>query len=777
MDYKPLQSFTRACSLAIFLVGVCSSLGQVILVRELIVAFSGSELSIGIILSSWLIWGTAGTLIASRIFPRSINLLAGMASLQLLLGIAIPLSLYATRCLKIWVGLPIGHVVTLTTIVVFSLLLLLPVSLLGGMLFAFGSEIWSSLKLDSRLHALPYSLESVGAAVGGLVSLPAVQHLHSFRVSMLVGMLCAISSVVITSQAGGLPHRSAVWEKVLALRFLMKGRLQRLNTGLLLALIVTSAFADLMQAQSVATQWLGNDLQFYQNSIYGNVAVTRREEQFTIFVDGVPAHSLPTPDLATIEEITHLPLLFHSSPQRVLLLGGGIGGSLKEILKHSIVSVDYVELDPLIIQAAILFVEPSTVGLADSRAKMSNVDGRFFVAYAASKYDVVLVNLPSPSTILVNRMYTREFFASVSKLMNRGGIISVSLLGSSSYLSQEQAFLNMCIMTTLRSVFKHVRPIPGDVNLFLASDLLNLDEIGAETLATRLNERSIETALLSEYHIEYKLDPRRYQWFLQSISQAADAKINTDLLPSAVFYDLWIWNSQFSEFGARIHESIKDLSHSALVLPLLIALLVLVVASRRRRGRQIGFFWMVLSTGFYGMMSSVVLAIVFQSIFGYVYQVVGLLVATFMFGLFLGSLAMMRIQKSPTTGRHLVSVDAAVLGGSLFLPSAIALIYSSGLPMPSLANGLVIFLVSLMSGTTVGAQFSAANRHILESGELRPRFGGGLTLLYSCDLAGAWAGALAASLVLPVLGVVGILLVVAALKAISVATLLVRRRS
>ena len=777
MNRKPLQSFPRACSLAIFLMGVCSSLAQVMLVRELIVVFSGNELSIGIILSSWLIWGTVGTLIASRTFPKSMNLHAGMVSLQLLLGIALSLSLYATRSLKVWAGLPIGHVVTLTTIVAFSLLLLLPVSLLGGMLFAFASEIWASFRLDSRLHALPYSLESVGAAVGGLVSLPAVQYLHSFRVSMLVGILCAISSLIVASHAGGLSRQSAVWEKVLTLSFLSKGRLQRLNIGLLLALIVTSGFADVMQAESAATQWLGYDLQFYQNSIYGNVAVTRREEQFTIFVDGVPAHSLPTPDLATIEEITHLPLLFHPSPQKVLLLGGGIGGSLKEIMRHGIVSVDYVELDPLILQAAIMFVEPSAVGLADSRAKISNADARFFVAYAASKYDVVLVNLPSPSTILVNRMYTREFFATVSKLMNRGGIMSVSMLGSSSYLSQEQAFLNACIMATLRTVFKHVRPIPGDVNLFLASDFLNLDEIGLETLATRLNERRIETALLSEYHVEYKLDPRRYKWFLQSISQAADAKINADLLPSAVFYNLWIWNSQFSEFGARVYESIKDLSHSALVLLLLIVLLALVVASRRRRGRQIGFFWMVLSTGFCGMMSSVVLAIVFQSIFGYVYQVVGLLVATFMFGLFIGSLAMMRIQKSPTTDRRLVLIDMAVLGGSLFLPSAIALIYSSGLPMPSLTNGLVIFLMSLMSGITVGAEFSAANRHILETGEFKPRFGGGLTLLYSSDLAGAWAGALVVSLFLPVLGVLGILLVVATLKAISVVTLLARRRS
>lgn len=745
-----------------------------ILVRELIVVFSGNELAAGIILSSWLIWGTTGSLASSRIFAKYASLPARMILLQSMLGLSLPFSLYATRCLKSWVGIPTGHVVALTTTVVFSLVLLMPVSLLGGMLFALGSAIWSQLKPSDRLHALPYSLESLGAATGGLSSLLAIQHLHSFQISALVGATCTLSSLMILYRTSEPVRQRPIVEKIIAL---LRVRPQQLNAGLLLALILTGAFSDMMEAKSAVAQWFGQDLRFYKNSMYGNVAVTSREEQFTLHVDGIPTHSMPTPDIATIEEIVHIPLLFHSSPQEVLLIGGGVGGTLKEILKHRVASVEYVEFDPLIIQAAELFEEPSELGLSDPRVKISSVDSRFFIAHTTSKYDIVLVNLPSPSTILVNRMYTREFFASVNKILSRGGILSVALMGSSSYLSQEQAYLNACVVMTLKSVFKYVRPVPGDVNLFLASDSLNLDEVTTEVLVTRLNETRLDTALLSEFHIEYRLDPRRYQWFLRSLSQAEDARMNTDLLPSAVFYDLWIWNSQFSEFGTMVYASIKDLSYITFVLPLLVMVSMLVAASRRRFGYQIGLLWMVISTGFCGMTISVVLAVVFQSIFGYLYYIIGLLLATFMFGLFFGSVAMMRVQRSRTTNSRLILIDMTVLGVSLLLCGIVASTYSSGLPIPSFTNGFCIFFVSFLSGVVGGSEFSLANRFIRESGGVRSGLGEGLALLYSCDLAGAWAGALVVSLLLPVFGVVGILLLVATVKATSVVTLLGRKRS
>jgi len=764
-------------SLCIFLMGFCSSLCQVVLIRELIVVFSGNELSIGIILSSWLMWGAGGSFVASRISRSHMNLLSGMVSLQLLLGLSFFASLYVARCAKALVGLPVGQVVPLTTMVWLSAVLLMPTSTLGGMLFACGSKIWNFISRTSRMHALPYSLESIGAAAGGLLSLVAIQDLHSFHISQAIGVLCAISSLmIIVAQARDLAYQRSLTHRVALWKALTRTKLQRLNVAMLLALIVTSGFADLMQTKSATVQWSGCDLRLYQNSIFGNIAVTRNEEQFTLHVDGVPVYSLPTPDIATVEEVVHLPLLFHASPNRVLLLGGGIGGALTEVLKHNVTRVDYAELDPLLVRVAERFLEPSVLGHLDPRVKVDYADGRFFVVHATSKYDVVLIDLPSPSTILLNRMYTKEFFASVKRLIDKEGLLSVPLIGSSSYLSQELAFLNACILTTLKSVFRYVRPIPGDMNLFLASDSLNLDEIHSEILIDRLQNRRLETAFLSESHIEYKLDPKHSQWFLKSVSQATNTRINTDLLPSAVFYYLWMWNSQLSESGARIFASVKDLSPLAFLLPTLILLLALFAVSRRRSNRQVGFWWMVLSTGFFGMMSSIVLATVFQSIFGYVYHVVGLLSATFMFGLFLGSLIQMRIKRSPRTSNGLVLMDVAVLGISILLPGAIALIYSSGLPTPSLGNGLGIFFLSLLSGVIVGAQFSAANGFI-EGGTPGSSFRQGLPLLYSCDLAGAWMGALAVSLLLPVLGVLDLWSLVVALKATSAITLLVTRRS
>ncbi|GAH78300.1 unnamed protein product, partial [marine sediment metagenome] len=98
-------------------------------------------------------------------------------------------------------------------------------------------------------------------------------------------------------------------------------------------------------------QWKGQELVHYQNSMYSNITVTTRENQFNFFSNGIPLFSTPDPDIAFVEEFVHLPLLFHSYPENILLIGGGAGGVLNEIAKYSSVeNIHYIELDPLIIK-------------------------------------------------------------------------------------------------------------------------------------------------------------------------------------------------------------------------------------------------------------------------------------------------------------------------------------------------------------------------------------------------------------------------------------------
>ena len=81
--------------------------------------------------------------------------------------------------------------------------------------------------------------------------------------------------------------------------------------------------------------------------------------------------------------------------RRVLLISGGCSGTAREVLKYPVEAVDYVDLDPLILDVAHRYVPES---LADPRIHVINADGRRFVRQTDRRYDVVIVDVPDPST-------------------------------------------------------------------------------------------------------------------------------------------------------------------------------------------------------------------------------------------------------------------------------------------------------------------------------------------------------------------------------------------
>lgn len=88
-------------------------------------------------------------------------------------------------------------------------------------------------------------------------------------------------------------------------------------------------------------RWWGEEVLSSKNSIYGNVTVLKRKEQLTFYYDGLPLLTLPHPNISFLEDLVHFPLLFHPHPQKVLLISGGMGGTIGEILKHPGIGIDY----------------------------------------------------------------------------------------------------------------------------------------------------------------------------------------------------------------------------------------------------------------------------------------------------------------------------------------------------------------------------------------------------------------------------------------------------
>ncbi|MBA7643969.1 hypothetical protein ES703_51704 [subsurface metagenome] len=353
-------------------------------------------------------------------------------------------------------------------------------------------------------------------------------------------------------------------------------------------------------------------------------------------------------------------------------------------------------------------------------------------------------------------------------ILGRDGILTITCPGSLSYLSEELANLNACLYHTLHDIFPYVRAIPGESNLFLASSAPDVITAEPATLAQRLQDRALKTRLLSDFHIQYKLDKAKEDWFLDSIDQAPDIRINRDLAPSGLFYDISLWSALVSDrFG-----SVFKLMGKAELWVFLIPLAVFLAAflALRRRIPKLGATSVaiaVVTTGFAGMAFSMALILTFQSLYGYVYQMIALLIAAFMVGLAIGGTIMTRIMSRITNSKSLlIKLESLVLAYSVVVPVVLVVFHSHlGHPVIFVLVQAAIFVLSLLSGVLVGSEFPLANKIYLKG---TTSVGGVAGRLYACDLLGAWAGALVVSIwLIPVLGIVNTCILIACLKVTS----------
>jgi spermidine synthase len=768
--------------------GFTGTLAQVILIRELLVTFYGNELSIGIILANWLILEAVGSFFLGRIgnkSNRNINIKVYVL-LQFAIAVLLPLVVYGARVVKNMLGIPPGEMVGLFPIFYASLLLLAPLSLAGGAQFTIGCRIYSDLtKEASPSIARVYIYEAIGAMVGGLLlTFLIIPYFHSIEVAFAVSGLNLISAILLI----------VLWEKFsftlvkvehqfwmnIRRSFLRRGMWFLFTSIILLAstsYLLFSPKADEIDRLSIETHWRGYELQYYKNSNYGNIAITKSGGEFTFYSDGIPIATSPNPDESFIEELAHFPMLLHYSPDKVLIVGGGVGGLINEVVKHPVEKVDYTELDPLIIEAVQRFATPLTnFELGNPKVAINNIDGRLFISRSQEQYDVIIINLPSPSNLQLNRFYTKEFFKIADARLSSDGILVITCPGSLSYLSEELANLNACIYQTMLDIFPYVRVIPGELNLFLASPSVEISNAEPALLVQRFQERALKTKLLSDFHIQYKLDMAKENWFLDSIDQATEIRINRDFAPSGLLYDISLWSALVSEFFGNALKLVGKVNLWVFLIPLAI-FVVAHLALRRRIPKletsSIGIA--IVATGFTGMAFNMVLILAFQSLFGYVYQIIALIIAAFMLGLAIGNTIISRLMNRVSNNKLLfIKLESMILAYSILVPVVLIIFHANlGQPAISILVQVVILILSVIPGILVGAEFPLANKIYLRDAEPVGRVGG---MLYACDLVGAWVGALLVGIwLIPVLGIISTCILIACLKLASLALVAISR--
>jgi len=229
---------------------------------------------------------------------------------------------------------------------------------------------------------------------------------------------------------------------------------------------------------------------YAKQTAFQKIVITRWKQYYWLFINGQVQFS--TFD----EEKYHEPLVYPglrlaASRERVLILGGGDGLALREVLRDpEVASVTLVDIDPAMVELARthpVLVEINQGAFGDRRVRVVNQDAKVFLEGDEGLYDAIFMDLPDPDTVDLMHVYSQSFYGLAHRRLKAGGTMTVQA-GSPYFV--RQAFL--CVMKTVASA--------GFVVLPMHNQVPTMGEWGW-VLAARVEDFSAETfkkRLLSE---------------------------------------------------------------------------------------------------------------------------------------------------------------------------------------------------------------------------------------------------------------------------------------
>lgn len=689
-------------------IGLISILGQVVLLRELNVSFYGVELVYIFALGIWLFWTAVGAVIGRRVnFPS----LKQIAVLFIIYGIIIPLDILFIRSSRLILGGIPGAYLTFYQQLIVAVVSVLPGGVLSGLLFQWTAKAY--VATDKTL-AFAYALESAGGLLGGLFS--TLFLIWGVR-NLSIAYVCALVSIITP---------------LLVLRGIFRTWQLRLlvivSAVVFLALFWNTSFVDRKM-----TGWNHPNLLASTDSAYGRITVTMLYNQVSVFEND--ALSFET-EGTEAEYFCHLAALQHPNPQDVLILGGGIEGIVREIEKYKPKRIDYVELNPVMLNMAKQYLpEDIRKSLREKNVHVIFADPRQYLK-KSGRYDLILIGMPEPTSGQANRFYTREFFWQCSEKLKSGGILGFRLKTAENLWTKPLIRRNVSIYSAIKAVFPEVLFLPGATNIVTASkaQLPRTPEI----MSSRFDELKIMTRLISPAYIHYLFTNDRF-FEIRNLMSGEKAIPNTDIRPVCYQYAFIMWLSKFFPDAAMLDlSSIVNKVFPNLVIWLLcLGLSLFFLLSRLLPALRRAL--LVASAGFLGMVMETVLMLYYQVKQGVLYQDIGILLMSFMAGLALGAAIINKWLVQKAVNQTL----SRWYGAGLLIGFVLLCAFTGMMLRISLSVGL--FGISCLLATTgffVAAVFSYASLHEIEDQRKL------ISPLYSADLIGGCLGSLAASLII-----------------------------
>ncbi len=702
-----------------FLLGFFSIVSQTIILRELIISFYGNEFFIGIVLCSWMIWIAIGSYLSQKISRKKDSF---FLSILFFSGVFLFLEIFLIRFSKTFTEFP-GEIPNLLYSFLSAFFLPAPICLILGSWWTQGTKILSKSKKEISKINLAYLIELVGFLIGGIIFSILFAFYHEFLIANFLFFLNLILiTFFLTLRGRTFLKILTIFLSIVCLFLFFSQKLDNLNK-------ITASFRFRNQHLISST-----------NTQYGNISITQTEKQYNFYESGLFLGT--NKETYFNEELIHLSLLSHSRAENILLVGGGFNGGIYEILKHPVKKVYYLELDPKLIESSFVFLpEIYKKSLKDEKVKIKTLDARYFLKNSKEKFDVIIINLPNPSTILLNRLYTKEFFQIVKEKLKKDGVFVTYLDYSLGAPSLNLKNLNSSLYKTLKSVFKNVFLISEEKNFFICSNKKDFS-LKEENVLQNFKERKIKGEYVNEKFLSYKISNPRNKEVLLSFKKKV--KTNRDFFPVAYLYQNLFWLEHFYPLASKIF-----IKYGKFFVALFFTFLIFLVFFFLKKNKRKFFpLFSIFVAGFSLMSFEFLVIFLYQIIIGYLFIRISLLIALFMGGMALGVYLGNKKIKEEKDFYYLRNVHLYLFFFSLFL--LFSFFFLSKIKTLFLQESL-LFLLAFLGGFFGSLVFPFSNKiYLSRKKDISQKTG----TIYSFDLLGSSLGVISTSVFLiPLFGI------------------------
>ncbi|MBQ7066985.1 MAG: polyamine aminopropyltransferase [Lachnospiraceae bacterium] len=207
-----------------------------------------------------------------------------------------------------------------------------------------------------------------------------------------------------------------------------------------------------------------DDVIYSEQTLYQKIVMTKHKDDLRLFLDGNIQFSSKD-EYRYHEALVQIPFLYSENHKRVLILGGGDGLAVREVLKYEDVEeIVLVDIDPAMTE--LCSTDPQIIALNENaltneKVTVLNEDGYQFVENNTEPFDVIIVDFPDPNTESLNKLYTNVFYNYVKANLAPGGVVAVQ--STSPYYATNSFW---CIHKTIKTQFENVIPYHVQVPAF-----------------------------------------------------------------------------------------------------------------------------------------------------------------------------------------------------------------------------------------------------------------------------------------------------------------------